>query len=258
MKPPKPETMVRMLADLRGCLHAPVGFADRLPTLLDALRDCRFGLPQAKGKALRPDPDALGGMLTELNESMSAIEAAGNPWTAAGLRRDEVRNSSVLAWLLAPKGGHGLGDALLRSVLARVGQKLPFPDAASRACVVTVEDCPDGSRDSRVDVTIDDPGRFFLGIEVKIDAPEQSEQVERYCRVAQARACDGRPWSVVFLTPTGRMPATAGDGAASVVPVSWSDIAAALRTIAAASRRDARKGAANNLAKTFAAHISRF
>lgn len=257
MEPPKPETMERMLADLRGCLHAPDGFADRLPALLDALRNCRFGGPEGKGQALRPDPASLDAMLLELRGPMAKVEAAGDPWKASGLRRDEVRNSSVLAWFLDPKGGHGLGDAPLRALLAKVGRKLPFPDAPSRACVVMVEDCPDGSRASRVDVTIDDPGRFFLGIEVKIDAPEQPEQLERYCRIAEARACDGRPWAVAFLTPTGRKPSTAGEGE-NVVPTSWSDVAAFLRTAAAAVRRDHRKAVAHHLAKSFAAHVSRF
>lgn len=257
MEPPSPETMERMLADLRDCLHAPEGFADRLPTLLDALRDCRFGCPRAEGRALRPDPHDLGALLGELKGPMAEAEPPGDPWKAAGLRRDEVRNSSVLAWFLDPKGGHGLGDAPLRALLTKVGRRVPFPDAPSRACIVIVEDCPDGSRASRVDVTVDDPGRFFLGIEVKIDAPEQPEQLERYCRIAEARACDGRPWAVAFLTPTGRLPATAGDGG-NVVPISWTDVAAALRTAAAHVRRDARKAVANHLAKSFAAHVSRF
>jgi hypothetical protein len=246
-----------MVADLRGCLHAKHGIADRLQIMMDALREFTFdaGTPQASFP--RPDPNALVSMLGELRASMSAIEEIGNPWVVAGLRRDELRNSAVLAWFLDPSGGHGLGDSALRAVLQKVAQCVPLmPNSASQACLVTVEDSPDGLRASRVDVAIDDPGRFFLGIEVKIDAPEQPGQVERYCSVAEARACDGRPWAVAFLTPTGRMPTTAGR-ARNVITISWAEIAAALRTAAAGKSRNGRSGVAYHLAKSFVDHINR-
>jgi PD-(D/E)XK nuclease superfamily len=95
----------------------------------------------------------------------------------------------VLRWFLDTNGDHGCGDALLTYVLGRVGSKLDdrFPAKPSTRCTVVVEECPDGDRASRVNVQADDPG-FFLVIEVKIDAPEQPRQLERYCDIASARA----------------------------------------------------------------------
>lgn len=259
MERPSPEMMEDMLADLRGALAAsPVVFADRLLVLMDALRGRDLG-PRDQQKMVRsPHPEAFASMLAELNAPLSAIETMGSPWAAAGLRRDELRNSSVLAWYLDPKSGHGLGDAPLRALLARISRTVSaFPSIPSRSCIVMVEDCPDGLRTSRVDVTVDDPGRFFLGIEIKIDAPEQPGQLERYCRIAEARACDGRPWAVAFLTRSGKLPTTAG-GAGNIVPISWTAVAADLRTAAAPARSEGRITAAHHLAIEFASHISKF
>ncbi|MBK1663381.1 hypothetical protein CKO38_02460 [Rhodospirillum rubrum] len=217
------------------------------------------GLLESERPALCPDPVALAAMLSDLRAPMASVKTIGNPWSVASLRRDELRNSSVLAWFLNPKGDHGFGDLLLQELFSEVKKRTPsFPKTPSPACFLTVEECPDGAQGNRVDITIDDPGQYFLVIEVKIDAIEQNKQVERYCDVARARACDGRPWAVVFLTPQGKNSDTAGDQAAKVVPLAWSTIASWLRTLSPVVCRDADKAAARHLARTFADHILEF
>lgn len=46
-----------------------------------------------------------------------------DPWEVACLGKDEVRNSAVLAWLLNPRGNHGIGDKALIALL----KALNFP-----------------------------------------------------------------------------------------------------------------------------------
>lgn len=232
-----------------------------LPAFLDALRSLTFGgaAPRRAAGLAAPAAGKLSAFLAVLKRPLkNAVESGllGNPWTAASLRRDEVRNAAVLAWLLDPRGGHGYRDAVLRSVLERVALGVEgFPCCPSAACSVSVEECPDGTLDSRVDIQIDDPDRFFLFIEVKIDALEQPRQVERYCRIAEARTRDGRHWAVVFLTLAGRPPETAGPFEAKVVPLPWGSIAAALRRIAAEAGRTGSPAVPRFLARSFADHI---
>jgi hypothetical protein len=171
--------------------------------------------------------------MSRLRSPMEALERSGafaDPWVAAGLKRDEVKNALALRWFLDPKGNHGCDAGLLRYVLQRAGLEPSDQDAAGRwaRCRVSVEECLSGDRTSRVDIQIDDPA-FFVVVEVKIDAPEQPRQLERYCDLAAARAGSGRPWAVVFLTTSGRAPSTGGTRSVEIVSISWKDLAAGLR-----------------------------
>jgi hypothetical protein len=191
-------------------------------------------------------------MFDEIRDAIPAVRGSGvlsTPWAAAMLRRDEVRTASVLSWFLSPRGNHGCGDALLREVLAHIRQKLggDFPAIPSQHCFVSVEECPDGDRSSRIDIQIDDP-EYFLVIEVKIDAPEQDDQIDRYCDVAAFRTGGIRPWCVVFLTTDGRQPKTGNNE--RVVVISWSQIAKFLR---AATR--SCKPIPRLLSSSFADHV---
>jgi len=265
-------TAAPMLSAFFADLHRVFGnrdaiLAERLPIMLDALRGLNFGRagpPSCRTHLGVGHANDLSRLLGDLEVPLAASQDAGlfgNPWAAAALRRDEVRNASVLAWFLDPRGGHGCGDALLVFLLDRIRGRLPgFPERQSLRCDVTVEDYPDGSIANRVDIQVDDPA-FVIIVEVKIGAPEQPGQLERYCRVAAERAC-GRPWAVVFLTPEGRAPLTAGERGGRIITLAWSAVAAALRRTVTPARRvaDGRAPAAvpRFLATTFASHITSF
>ncbi|MBC06430.1 PD-(D/E)XK nuclease family protein [Thalassospira sp.] len=229
-----------------------------LPAFFQCLAECHFEVLTKPEKRTEPiNETQLKGLFDRLTElALSDVfETVGscNPWNLAGLGRDEVRNAAVLKWLLSPRGDHGLQAELLRNLLADIPD---FPQEPSRYCRLAVEDCPDGLRDSRVDIRIDDPRNFFLIIEVKIGASEQSDQLRRYCEIAAACARDGRPWKVVYLTCRGSAPTTAGEFIDDVVPISWSRISEHLRMIVRM-----RKGGheiSNFLANSFAKHISSF
>lgn len=180
------------------------------------------------------DLEKLQELFKNFPNAVLAARSAGflcDPWMVASLKRNEVRNSAVLAWWLDPKGSHGFGDALLRNILHELPAGLPA--CVSNHCSVRVESCPDGDRSNRVDIEIDDL-KFFLIIEVKIDAPEGKDQLGRYCQIAQARA-GKRPWAVIFLTPNGRSPAVMHD---SAIPMSWKTVATFLDSTARQRSRD--------------------
>lgn len=150
-----------------------------------------------------------------------------NVWAVSDLGRDELRNSRLLAWLLDRWGSHGQQADILRALLAQVAPRpdgFPAPVAVDLPYWVRVESCPLGERQSRVDIEIDGDG-LLLFIEVKIDAPETSDQLDRYLAIAEAKA-RGRPWGVIYLTRHGRMPLRyAGTPSRSrLVPVAWNAV----------------------------------
>lgn len=183
------------------------------------------------------DADALAVFLESLGKPLIASRHGAfqfDPWEVAGLAYDEVRNTGVLAWLLNPQGSHGLGFAAMNGLLTTVNHHFvsnfdgEFSAAPGRFCRVRTEINPNGEIADRVDIEIDAES-FYLIIEVKIRAPEQPRQLERYCRQAKERS-GGRPWAVIFLTPQGRMSDTAGEYADSgrVIKLSWKKLASTL------------------------------
>lgn len=158
---PDPDALVAMMDKVQQCFTSnPSQWADDLPFLFDKLRSLSFGLGAPVHERIsftQEEIAALSGLMDKVRVPFASLEASGllaNPWSAASLRRDEVRNASVLRWFLDPNGGHGCGDALLTYVLGRVGPKLDnlFPAKPSARCTVAVEECPDGDRASRVDI----------------------------------------------------------------------------------------------------------
>jgi len=153
-----------------------------------------------------------------------------DPWEIAGVDRDEVRNSAVLAWLLNPKGSHGLGDSALSALLARLNLEFrdDFPKTPGNYCFVRTEENPDGDITNRVDIEIDSENVYLL-IEVKINAVEGVKQLERYGRLAES-ASGRRPWALLFLTTDGRKSNSAAEYAAEVFNLSWRDLSRMLMT----------------------------
>jgi len=244
--------MIRSLRSYFGDEQTQI--TDNIASLFDRLRGVSLTVSKTSTSQslAAPPSETLAAMLDKIRDLIPTVKESGvlsTPWAAAMLRRDEVRTASVLSWFLSPRGNHGCGDGLLREVLAHIRRELGgnFPTSPSQHCFVSVEECPTGDSSSRIDIQIDDP-EYFLVIEVKIDAPEQDDQIDRYCEVAKFRTGGIRPWCVVFLTIDGRAPKTGND--ARVVAMSWPQIAASLRT---ATRKC--KPIPHLLATSFADHI---
>lgn len=173
-------------------------------------------------------------------ESGSAI----NIWEVAGLKRNEVRNTAVLAWLLDCHDSHGQGNAFLRCFLDCLGnipenenkETIQVCDIKSAYRTITEkafteEDSPESAKDrqsdSRVDIVIEGDD-LLLFIEVKIDAGEGKEQISRYNRILSNCAA-GRKCGLVFLTRGGKEPESVKEAAEDVIKkiatMSWKRLA---------------------------------
>jgi hypothetical protein len=140
--------------------------------------------------------------------------AAGPATLFAALKlvNHEIANCRVLAWLLDPLAPHGLGAAVMRSLLAHLNAVageplLPVGSDLGRAVIVTEE-----TRDeSRADLVVYGPG-WSVVIEAKLSASEQHEQGARLARDWPDSVC-------VFLTHRGMPMRTAGSS--TWLPMTW-------------------------------------
>jgi hypothetical protein len=216
-------------------------------------------------QATKLNPIQLQEWLSGLKQPLLKAKQSGlgfNPWMVANIKRDEVRNSSILAWLLNPHGNHGLGALLLRSLLQGVpdhGFSIEL-DGSSR-CMVRTESSPDGDSSNRVDIEID-ADHFYLLIEVKIGAPEGTDQLSRYGALCEQRA-GARPWAIFFLTPKRSKPKTAGRYENNIYCVSWLQVSkwlsgALKQHIAQRTSPDAQEILTRESIKCFLSYIRTF
>jgi len=208
--------------------------------------------------AVALDTRQLSAVMAELEHPLAVLRHGTftfDPWEVAKLGRNEVRNSAVLAWLLDPHGNHGFGDLPLKALLSAVREcgKADFPENFTRYCRVNVEKSPSGDATNRVDIEID-ADNFFMLIEVKIDAYEQKDQILRYIGEAKKRAGE-QPWAVVYLTPQGRVPLSAGEEA-DVPCLSWRHLASVMTQALEPTRRQIFAAADASPARQMAAHAA--
>ncbi len=204
------------------------------------------------------DAQQFSAFMTEMEQPLAALRHGTftfDPWEVAKLGRNEMRNSAVLAWLLDPHGNHGFGDLPLKALLGAVREcgKADFPGNFTRYCRVNVEKYPTGDATNRVDIEID-ADNFFMLIEVKIDAYEQKDQISRYIGEAKKRAGE-YPWAVVYLTPQGRVPLSAGEEA-DVPCLSWDRLASVLTQALEPIRRQIFAAVEASPTRQMAAHAA--
>jgi hypothetical protein len=196
-----------------------------LPNFFRDFQACRVDSPPSRHESRQEiDCSKIASLFDSLKQPLIDTRISAhdcNPWEVAGLKRDEVRNCAVLAWILNPKGSHGLGSAPLSALLNKLSSHFDadFPEHTGKYCFVRAESNPDGQLTNRVDIEIDCEN-FYLLIEVKIDATEGPWQLERYGDISSILA-GSRPWAIVFLTPEGRPATSAGKHEGMVVPISW-------------------------------------
>lgn len=115
---------------------------------------------------------------------------------------NEARVTKILGDILDPKGSHGQGDVFLRSFLKAMGFARPTSEEIENAAV-RPEDRTNENR--RVDLTVT-MGPHILGLENKIGAGEQPEQIGHYMQWLRTNA--NGSWLLIFLTPDGCVPTT--------------------------------------------------
>jgi hypothetical protein len=96
-----------------------------------------------------------------------------NPWTIAGLRRNEVRTCGVLAELWNPAKRGNAARPFLKEFVGAIGGPRPLltPDEILKHYIVRTEHGLFGDRTTRMDITIEG-NDFVMVIEAKIDAFE--------------------------------------------------------------------------------------
>lgn len=145
-----------------------------------------------------------------------------NVWKTAKLKHDEVRNTSVLAWLFDKNGNHGQGSQLLERVLLDLGEDELASIVSSQHYLSRPETTPLGDRENRVDIEIEGKD-FLIFIEAKIYAQETNNQLERYLEILPRKAA-GRKTLVLYLTTNGKL-AKDIKLRNDMKPISWKQIA---------------------------------
>lgn len=183
------------------------------------------GEQRKQAPRVRPSFIALESFLTAAQDRIEAREDRfrHNPWRMAGIGRYEVRNSAVLGNLfdraVSPVAGPSFLAHFLDIVrLANNATNLPAIVATSEYRIF-IEHCPTGRQTERVDLTIEGE-HFLIGIEIKIDAGEGPNQLDRYLEVIRERAAlrNHTSWHVIYLSP--RPSGRKGD----VLESSWAHI----------------------------------
>lgn len=192
------------------------------------------------------DSDMLRVFVDYFQPALQRLRSSGamaNVWEAAGLKRNEVRVASTLNWFLDSLADHGQEHLLCSAILDHLNvlvatsadkdKFMSFPkashlvNASNRPSYrATTEVCPFGEKSNRVDIEINGTD-LLLFIEVKIDAGQGEDQLQRYHGIAKQKSA-GRHWGVVYLTPYGQLPED-GQGLSNTISMSWRDMAAAFQ-----------------------------
>ena len=151
-----------------------------------------------------------------------------NPFEVLGIQRRETLHSAFLAWLLDPRGSHGVGDHFLRRFLLAVVAK-GYDDRLTDLTPLAVDNWSlDAVRtiteSDNIDILIvSEDDQFACIIENKIGAAEHDDQLTRYYDTTREQLPD---FSIVpiFLTPDGRDPVSAED-AEIYIPFDYNEVA---------------------------------
>ena len=156
------------------------------------------------------DLERLEDMLTEFNL-----------FEVLGIVHSEVRHSALLAWLLDPRGSHGLRDYFLRGFLAsaaayaranEIGVLTQFDVDRWKLSEVEV-----ATERHRIDILlVDHADGFVCAIENKIGSSEHSNQLSRYYETVEREYPELTPLSI-FLTVDVDSPARDQDKARYVL-----------------------------------------
>lgn len=185
------------------------------------------------------------------------------PFKAMGIRSKELVHSRILATFLNKSARHGLGADFLNAFVTALAQPGAVLFSGERLDATELLRVTGPSVHSQVfreldfiDLVIVFPAhQLVIGIENKVDAGEQEDQLARYQETLRVRF-SGYRQALVFLTRTGRKPNTAN--AKDRVPVycmGYGEVAAMLKSCKASPQL--AKGAAIFIDQ-FIDHIERY
>jgi len=196
----------------------------------DKVQQMEVFLKDFRNLSERERSDRIDSFVSNFQEVFDASlsEASFNLFEITGVGDDEVRHSSILAWLLNPRSRHTCRTLFLRSFLKVAG--IVIPEEQIRDCSVRTE-FP--GTESTIDILIYRLGSFIIYLENKTKSPEGDKQVDREYRDLR---CVGKSVRVpenmmfpIFLTPSGRKPIS-GDPEPWRT-ISYRDLAEEFRTL---------------------------
>jgi hypothetical protein len=155
----------------------------------------------------------------------------GGPRTllaAIGIQYRELAVTAGLAWLLRPDGHHGLGSAMLSSLLVRLGITGATDDVRVVCEETRGDDQSSGlDRKTRADLVVYGSD-WTIVFEAKTYAPEQDRQLDRLYHHWKREAAP----RFLFLTRGAREPVSAIDSRAHWRLLTWGEIAGLARAAA--------------------------
>jgi hypothetical protein len=166
-----------------------------------------------------------------------------NIWNAAGLGTDERRNVAVLARLWMRSSLGDVATQFLSAFLKRVEGAENI--SLEGGYYVHTEFLPMSDAAHRVDLVIETESTI-IGLEAKIRAPADKDQLARYDRELKERARQKGTSLLIYLGPR-----LLENSCACVV--TWNVVAAAAREVAQSADGNTRR-----LLRDFADHISTF
>ena len=152
-----------------------------------------------------------------------------NIFYALGLRSAEIRHSNFLAWLLDPKGNHGLGDYFLKRVLLGILSTREHHGIDEFDVDLIDPDTVEVRREwNHMDILIKTDS-VAICVENKMHSTEHSGQLRKYREILNSTFPECAN-VFVYLTPHGREPEREQD-ALTYVSYSYADIAENLETV---------------------------
>lgn len=158
-------------------------------------------------------------------EELSARLATFNIFRALKIEDAEIRHSNTLAWLLDPRGSHGLGDVVLRRVISSILLQSEGETPGLSAAQVELLDFSDIEIHREWHhfdlLVIDHANDLVVLIENKVRAGVSKKQLERYYGEAQKQFPEFRILPVLL---TLEEQAEDGGELAPWVPYSYSQL----------------------------------
>lgn len=140
-------------------------------------------------------------------QTIAESESRFNIFDALGTRRQELRHSDFLSFLLDPNKAHGLGSRFLRDFLLRSTESADTDNFFNsiELRLLDFDDVKISREKFNIDILIESSSGWGVLIENKIGAKEHGNQLQTYQTIAETKL--GLSKSLfLFLTPDGSAP----------------------------------------------------
>ena len=172
-------------------------------------------------------------------ERLEDFLAEFNLFDVLGVARRENQHSALLAWLLDPRGSHGLRDYFLRGFLMEAAAEARSREVPDITALIAdgwqLQDVEVATERHNIDILlIARTDEFVCLIENKIGSGERCGQLSRYLSTVDEEYGDLLPFPI-YLTPEGEEP-EAEDDAERYVPFDYGKVAGLVDRVLRARR----------------------